>query len=151
MATFEISVQLASPVREVFEFFLNPHNRSLVSPPGVGLKIVESPNPLALGDKLEFKVQGMGMVQHMIHEIVQLEADALMAERQIKGPLKSFSHRHRFVSNGPGLMTLEDVLEFEPPGGILGLLATEDKILDNFEDGFFYRNAELVKRFGKPA
>lgn len=151
MANFEISVQLASPVSDVFDFFLNPHNRPLVSPPGTGMVIVESPNPLAVGGILVFKVQGMGMVQQLSHEIVELESNAMMFERQIKGPLKSFTHRHRFVSDGESRMTLIDEIEFEPPGGILGMLATEDKLLDNFEDGFYFRNEELVKRFGKIA
>lgn len=151
MANFEISVQLASPVSDVFDFFLNPHNRPLVSPPGAGMVIVDSPNPLLIGGILIFKVQGMGMVQQMSHEIIELEPNVTMFERQIKGPLKSFAHRHRFVSDGASRMTLIDEIEFEPPGGILGMLATEDKILDNFEDGFFFRNEELIKRFGKIA
>lgn len=151
MANFEISVQLASPVSAVFDFFLNPHNRPLVSPPGAGMVIIQSPNPLVVGGVLEFKVQGMGMVQALAHEIVELQPNVMMFERQVKGPLKSFSHRHRFVSDGDSRMTLIDEIEFEPPGGILGLLATEEKLLDNFEDGFYFRNEELAKRFGKIA
>ncbi len=148
MAIFEISVQLAAPASQVYEFFLNPYGRPLVSPPGTGMVIVNSPNPLHVGALLEFKVQGMGMVQTMTHEIIELEPNVVMFERQVKGPLKSFSHRHRFVENGPNQMTLFDEIEFDPPGGILGLLATEDKLLENFEDGFFFRNKELGKRFG---
>lgn len=148
MAKFEISVRLGSPVSVVFDFFRDPFNRSLVSPPGAGMVIVSGPNPLHVGSVIEFKVQGMGLVQQLSHEIVELEEHSMMLERQVKGPLKSFIHRHRFISDGESQTTLIDELEFEPPGGILGLLVTEDKLLDNFEDGFYYRNLELGKRFG---
>lgn len=151
MSKFEIQVQLASPVSEVFDFFLNPYNRPLVSPPGNGLVILSGPNPLVEGSVVEFKVQGMGMVQHLSHEIVEIKPNSMMLERQIKGPLRLFTHRHRFISEGESQMKLIDEIDFEPPGGILGILANEDKLLDTFEDGFFHRNSELAKLFGKTA
>ncbi|MFO1022681.1 MAG: SRPBCC family protein, partial [Planctomycetales bacterium] len=137
MPLFESTTHVAAPPDELFAFFLDPANRPYMSPPELGMIILTGPNPLTVGSRLEFKVMGMGLVQQMLHEITDLEPNVLMAEKQIKGPLTSFLHRHHFKVLPNGGTELRDEIEFAPPGGILGLLATEDKILDSFEDGFY--------------
>jgi len=149
MARLEQSLRLNAPVEEVFAYFLNPAFRPELSPPQVGMVILQGPNPLTPGSHLEFKVQGMGLVQHVIHQITDVTLNELIAERQVKGPLTSFVHRHLFQRDANGGTLLSDEIEFSPPGGILGLLATEDKILDSLEDGFYYREQQLIRRFGK--
>lgn len=151
MPLFESTTQVAASPEELFAFFLDPANRPYMSPPEVGMVILNGPNPLVVGSRLEFKVLGMNMVQQMVHEITELQLNVLMEEKQIKGPLTSFVHRHHFKVLPNGGTELYDEIEFKPPGGILGLLATEDKILDTFEDGFYYRQKQLIKKFGKPA
>jgi hypothetical protein len=49
----------------------------------------------------------------------------------------------------PELVTLINRIEFEPPGGLLGFLVTEDKILETLDDGFDFRRTALQAHFAK--
>lgn len=145
MAHFETSLTLEVTREQAFDFLIRPANHELLSPPGVGLKFVNPPEEFQLGTEFEFKIQAWGIVQTSRHEITEFRRPELFVERQVKGPLKSWRHEHRFEVGPDGKVIIIDAIEFEPPGGLLGMMATESKILDNLEDGFFHRHQQLKK------
>ena len=151
MALFETSVTLECTPEEAFDFFLVPSNRPRINPPEVGLYIVNAPDVLSMGSRLEFKVQGWGMVQQLVHEITAFDRPTLLIETQIKGPLKKLVHRYVFAETAEGQTLLSDCIEFEPPGGLAGLIVNEKKLLDSFEDGFYFRQARLQELLRKQA
>lgn len=145
MAVFETSLVLKAPVERVFDFSIRPANIVRISPPVLGLKFVDSPEAYSPGAKFEFKVQAWGTVQTSLFEIVEFERPNVFVEVQLKGPMKSWLHEHRFTVNADGQTVVSNRIEFTPPGGLVGLLVTESKILDNLEDGFFHRHQQLRK------
>ncbi len=38
-----------------------------------------------------------------------------------------------------------DIIDFEPPGGLLGFIATPERITSSLEDGFFARQQQLER------
>ncbi|MDB5336357.1 MAG: hypothetical protein JWN70_1976 [Planctomycetaceae bacterium] len=104
-----------------------------------------------MGAKFEFKVQAWGTVQTSHFEIVEFDRPNLFVEVQLKGPMKSWRHEHRFATNADGQTVVTNRIEFTPPGGLVGLLVTESKILDSMEDGFYHRHQQLKKLLEGPA
>lgn len=147
MANFETSVQLSTTPQEIFDFLIDTDNILKISPPDTGLSFTNKPDKLSHGAILEFQIQGFGQVQEGTHEIIEFNSPELFTEKQISGPLKSYLHEHRIESTGENQVTVIDRLEFEPPGGLLGFLITESKLLDLFDEGFFHRHNALKAIF----
>ncbi|QDT30173.1 Polyketide cyclase / dehydrase and lipid transport [Gimesia panareensis] len=147
MANFEASVQLTATPEEVFEFLIDTDNILKISPPDAGLTFTKKPDKLYLGATIEFRVQGFGQVQEGVHEITVFEEPRLFTEKQISGPLKHYIHEHEIVPSGDNQVTVIDRLEFQPPGGLLGFIVTESKLLDIFDEGFYHRHNALKEIF----
>jgi ligand-binding SRPBCC domain-containing protein len=145
MAVFETSLVLNVPPERVFEFSIQPANIVRLSPPELGLKFVDAPEHFSLGSKYEFKVQAWGTVQTSFFEVVEFDHPLSFVEVQLKGPMKSWRHEHRFEVNTDGQTVVFNRIEFAPPGGLVGLLVTEAKLLDNMDDGFYHRHQQLRK------
>ena len=145
MALFETSVAIACPPEKAWDFLVRPANLQLITPPDVGLHLVEAPEVLELGSKLLFKVQGWGQVQQFLHEITAFEANRQLSEKMVKGLFGRWVHDHVLSTNANGEAVVTDRIDFEPPAGLLGFLVTKKKILEYLEDGFDHRQKQLKK------
>lgn len=148
MAVFESETTLTAPTEEVFSFLLQPARLIQISPPEMGLKFVDAPERLQMGDTFRFMVQTMGQVQTITHRITAYEDPSLFVEELIEGPLPLWVHTHSFVSLDGSRTMIQDRIEFQPPGGLIGLLLTESRILDHLDDAFHHRYQQLGKLFG---
>lgn len=148
MALFEDELILNCHIDDVFEFLIRPANVIKVSDPSTGLRFVNPPEVISLGARIHFEMVGMGQVQKMEHEIVTFTPPQLIVEEQRKGVMKKWRHEHIFEAQGRSTRLI-DRIEFEPPGGIVGFLLTESKILGLLEDGFFYRQKQLKQHLEK--
>lgn len=148
MAVFETHVTVDCPRHQAFEFLLRPANVVTISPPEMGLFFVDPPEVIQVGSQFEFKVQGYGQVQTMMHEITALVPPEQFTERQVRGLFKLWIHEHLFESIDEGRTKITDRIEFQRPGGVLGLLVTEQKIYDQLEDAFDHRHLQLKKLLG---
>ncbi len=149
MALFEAQLILPCPQREVFDFLLRPANVALISPPEQGLYFVDAPEIVSQGTRLKFRIQVFGQVQEGEHEITSIVDDTRIIESQVKGVLKSWVHDHLFETNSNGEVVVTDRIEFEPPGGVLGLLVTKNRVLDQLEDAFEHRYVRMKKLLAK--
>ena len=147
MAEIEASVNLACSIEEAFDFLTRPENIARISPPESGFCIIEAPEILTLGAEFEFKIQGFGQIQQMVHRVTQYERPRMYVDEQIEGPLGHWAHEHILTENDNGV-TLTDKVTFSPPGGLLGLLISEAKLLDSLDDGFYHRHRKLEEIFG---
>lgn len=145
MANFETSIAVDFPIEKVFDFFLRPENVMRLSPPDLGLVFVDPPEVVESGSRLEFKIQGWGQVQTLVHEITSLVTPKQIIEQQVKGPFQRWVHEHSFRIEADGRVLVTDRIDFEPPGGLIGFLITKQKILDHLEDGFAHRHDKLPK------
>src|SRR5579872_2627011 len=84
MPIFETSVTLDCPRERAFDFLLRPANVARIAPPDLGLSFTRAPEIVELGSRIEFKVQGFGQVQTMVHEITELVHPRQITERQIR-------------------------------------------------------------------
>lgn len=142
MSVFEHESKLACSVEGLFDFLTKPENITQVSHPDLGLKFVSPPPILSAGVELEFQLVSFGQVHTLKHQITHFERPLLVIENQLQGPMKSWTHHHVYESDGPHCIKI-DRIEFAPPGGMIGFFLTEDKIIDQLEDGMFIREQRL--------
>jgi len=145
MPVFETRVTVDCPRERAFDFLLRPANVALIAPPDLGLSFTSAPEIVELGSRIEFKVQGFGQVRTMLHEITGLVPFEQITETQIRGLFAHWVHEHAFETSPEGHVVVIDRIDFLPPSGLLGLLVTADRILEQLEDGFAHRHEQLQK------
>ena len=88
---------------------------------------------------------------HTFFELKKLVPLRQITEVQIKGLFANWTHEHRFEPHGADQVVVLDRIEFDPPAGMLGLLVTAGKILDQLDEGYHHRNLQLQKEFAGSA
>ena len=151
MALFEACVTINSTGVAVFEFLARPVNLPHITPPEAGLRLVRCPERFAQGCRFEFQMTGFGPVQHFLHEIVAFDEPRAFTERQIQGPLRRFVHEHVVEPAGDGNVRVIDRVEFEPPGGLLRFVVSEERILKSLKSALEYRHRELKALMQQPS
>ena len=142
MPTAEHEFHLKCSVEGLFDFLTRPANVSLVSHPDLGITFTSAPEVLYEGAQLDFQIITFGQVVKSTHLISTVDRPSVVIEKQVKGPMKAWTHRHEYVATDEGVLK-RDFVEFELPGGLLGLMLSADKIRDHLEDGFYYRDEKL--------
>ena len=145
MAEFEMSVEINRPAQIVFDFLVRPANLERISPPGAEMEFIDPPEVFAAGTVFEFHLGGFGPVQRIKHEITELQAPLRYVETLLKGPLQAWVHEHIIEPKSDSEVVVIDRIEFEPPGGFVGFLVNEDKILHSLRKGFAHRHRELKR------
>jgi len=148
MPRFESVQVLPRPVEEVFDFFTRPANLPRVSPPELHLEIVEAPERLALGSRLVLKGRRWGVPQRVVSEVTAFEPNAAFTDEQREGPFGKWVHTHRFEP-AEGGTKVTDVIDYEPPRGLLGLVANAAFIERDLQGLFAYRRARLEELLGR--
>jgi len=143
MPTFETEHRLPRPVAEVFEFFLRPANLPRLAPPELQLRVEEGPALLVLGSRVTVTGRRRGVPQRIISEVTALEPGARLVVEQRAGPFRRWVHLHRFAAV-PGGTRVAERIEFEPPGGLLGLVVTAAVVEAELRWAFEYR-AKVLK------
>lgn len=147
MESFEARVELPCSIELAFDLVASPEGIKKISPPEMGLYFTQAPDRYELGTKVEFKVQAMGLVRKLTHEVTAFDDPNSFTEEQIEGPFRHWVHEHILeVREGGGCMVI-DRIQFLPPGGVAGMIMTASKILENLEDGFDYRHEQLEQHF----
>ena len=151
MPLFESRTELNASADDVFEFIIRPANQQAIAPPESQFVFVSPPEIIVLGSRLTCKARAYGMVQQLTYEVIELSRPSQFREKLIDGPLKLWLHDH-IIEPHPSedRVTLINRIEFEPPGGVLGFIVTEDSIMEALEDGFDHRREVLQKHFGAP-
>jgi len=144
MPEFQSSTVLKCPVTALREFLGQPANLPSVSDPDLELEIVKAPETIAEGEQIEFRVTAYGFKQRATHSYVRVSATEIL-EEQIDGPLRAWRHHHIYESIDETSCRLTDKFEFEPPGGMMGYVLTEQKIRDSLEEGMRARYEALAE------
>jgi ligand-binding SRPBCC domain-containing protein len=147
MPGFEASHVLPRPVEEVFDFFRRPANLIRVSPPELHMSLVEGPTEVELGSRVVIRGRRWGIPQRMVSEITAFEPPVAFTDTQVEGPLLKWVHTHRFEAV-PGGTRVIDRIEYEPPGGVLGLVVTAGSIQRDLQWIFEYRAKKAAELLG---
>jgi ligand-binding SRPBCC domain-containing protein len=142
MPRFEHTMTLSRPPADVFDFLRCPANLIEVTPPEFNMRLVEGPDRLELGSRIVLQGRRWGFSQRVVSRVTALEPCRLMVDEQIEGIFKKFIHTHRLVEIAGGTR-MDDEVEFEAPGGMIGFLLTAETLQAELEDLFAYRTQKF--------
>ncbi len=142
MAHFQTSSEFNVACSTLFELLVQPSQLERISPQDVNLCLVSGPRRMELGSVVTWKAKRSGIAQQMTVEVVEFEVNQVVVIKQQKGPFRKWVHRQELHESDDGIV-LKDEIEFEPPGGLLGLVVTEDWVRDDLKKNFAFRNEKL--------
>ncbi len=134
-------------VSDVFAFFLRPANRLSLASPELQMELLAGPEVIELGTRMTWRVRRLGISQRIVSEITALQPDQLLVEEQREGPLRKFIRTLRFEEVPEGTR-LTEAIDFEPPGGLLGLVVSAGMVQRDLETALVYRDRKLRELFG---
>ena len=150
MPVFERSTMISCPPKAVFEFLCKPANLIEVTPPDLNMRLVEGPERLSVGAQIVLQTRRWGFSQRIVTRITACEPDRLVVDEQQEGPFKKWIHTH-LLEEAAGGTRMTDRIEFEAPGGLLGLVFTQDAIEGELQELFEYRTQKFEELFGSKA
>jgi ligand-binding SRPBCC domain-containing protein len=140
MPVFQAAADLLCPPEKVYDFLIRPANSLLVTPPTLKAVLLDAPEVLSVGSRLTIRVWRYGMPQTMTSVVTALEPARLLRDEQAPngGPFRRWAHTHSLEVTAAGTR-MTDRVDFDPPGGMLGLFATEAVLLRELAEMFAYR------------
>jgi ligand-binding SRPBCC domain-containing protein len=148
MPRFVATVDLSAPVAQVFAFLCKPANLLRVSPPGLQLQLEAAPETLHLGARLTLVSRRWGLRYRSVTEVIAFTPDSSYVEEQKEGAFRQWRHTHDFQATPDSGTRVTDTIEYEPPGGMLGLLMTAAAVERELKEFFRYRNERLAETVG---
>lgn len=151
MAVYQASVEIPRPQAEVFEYLRRPANLlKLIEIDPTRVK-VNVPELAAPGSLMEFQIHVFGMKFDLVHEIVTVTEYDVIVERQKSGAFRSWVHEHRLTPSADGGTVLTNTIRFEPPGGMLGFMATEKRIMEQLEIWLPHGHQKIRSDLSRPS
>jgi len=147
MPLFEATQFYPRPIDEVFSFLRSPAHLVAISPPDFHLRVVEGPELVELGSRVVLHGRRWGIPQRMVSVITAFEPPLTFTDSQVEGPFRKWDHTHRFEAVAGGTR-VSDHIEYEPPGGLLGLVVTAARIESDLRRVFEYRARKLAELLG---
>ena len=133
------SVIRASP-RRVFEFHEQPNVLSLLSPPWENTRVIQSAKISEVGAQAIVETRVLGPIKaRWVAEHTLYDPPNMFEDVQVKGPFRSWRHRH-IVEPVSGGAVLRDEIDYEPPFGFLGRLVAPVLIQKRLQKMFDYRH-----------
>jgi ligand-binding SRPBCC domain-containing protein len=149
MAVFEYETTLPAAVERVFDFLARPANLALVAPPSPRVQLVAAPPRLTAGARFTARVSRFGLARLIESEVTWFEEGVGFTDEQVTGPFGRWVHTHE-VEACPGGTLMRDRVEFEPPSGWLGWLASERRLRRALAAAFAFRRQRFVELFPPP-
>lgn len=146
MPAFESNVELRCSPESLFDFLVQPENLIKVSPPELQVRLVEAPVRIELGSRITIVGKRWGVSQRMTTEVIGFDLGRLLTDEQREGPFRSFRHSRIIESAGAGVRLIEKI-DFEPPGGLVGMLMTPSRIREGLAEVSEYRIRAMRKIF----
>jgi ligand-binding SRPBCC domain-containing protein len=151
MPRFETSQDFAFPVGRVFDVFSRPAHLERVMPPDLHFRVLEAPERLELGSRVTVQGRRWGLGQRVTSAVTEYEAGVCFVQEQVSGPFRRWAHRHEFAALADGGTRVRESIDFEPPGGVLGLQLPAAAVERELARVFAHRRekwAELLRAAG---
>ena len=141
----ERTLYLPCPREQVFRFFAQAENLSLVTPPELKFEIL-SPLPITMrvGTLIDYRIRLHGIPMRWRTRIERWDPPQLFIDSQLKGPYRLWIHHHEFREMGEGTEITDRVWYRLPSLGPMNRLV-HAMVRRQLDDIFDYR-AEAVQQ-----
>lgn len=143
------SVWVATPLKEVWDFFSNPENLKKITPEDMGFETVnEMPNAMYAGMMIHHKVRPFaGIALSWITEITHVVDQSYFIDEQRFGPFSMWHHEHHFAEENGGTR-ITDIISYRVPLGAIGGLFEPLLVAPKVRNTFAYRTKKVEEIFG---
>jgi ligand-binding SRPBCC domain-containing protein len=150
--SLERKQNLAMTISEAWNFFSNPQNLPLITPPSLKLNITsEIPETMYTGMIITYTVAPvLNIPMTWVTEITHVDEPGIFIDEQRFGPYKFWHHQHTFKEIEGGIEAT-DLIHYALPLDPLSRIANEFIVKKQLADIFDYRSAYLESKFGKIA
>jgi ligand-binding SRPBCC domain-containing protein len=129
----------ATPER-VFAFHEQPDALKLLTPPWETSRVIQAAQISQVGSRAIVETKIFGPVKgRWVAEHTAYDPPRMFADVQVKGPFRSWCHRH-IVEPRPGGAMLRDEIDYEPPWWWLGRAAAGLLVVPRLQKLFDYRH-----------
>ncbi len=147
--TLERKQNVAMNLTDAWNFFSNPNNLPLITPPSLNLKITsELPDKMYTGMIITYTVAPfLNIPMTWVTEITHVEEPHFFIDEQRFGPYKFWHHKHMFKEIEGGIEAT-DLVHYALPLDPLGRIANEVMVKKQLNEIFDFRSEYLESRFG---
>jgi ligand-binding SRPBCC domain-containing protein len=147
--TLKASQKIPASKEEVWDFISSPKNLKEITPDYMGFEIqTKLPEKMYPGMMIQYKVSPiLGIKMTWVTEITHVEHEKFFVDEQRVGPYSMWHHQHH-IQEIPGGILMEDIIDYQPPMGLLGDIANSLFIARQLDEIFAYRKEAVEKRFG---
>ena len=113
---------IRAPQERVFAFHEQANALELLLPPWEIAHVIQSANISQIGSRAIIETRIFGLLKtRWVAEHTAYQPPRFFEDVQVKGPFRSWRHRH-IIKEHPQGAVLRDEIDYEPPLGILGRL-----------------------------
>jgi len=149
--TIKTVQKIPGSLDKAWEFFSNPANLQIITPPGMCFKIISRHHGATMyaGQIIEYKVKPFaGITVSWMTEITVVKNREYFVDVQRLGPYKLWHHQHHFKEI-PGGVEMTDIVHYKLPLGFIGRLANSFYIKKKPVGIFNFRHQKVVEIFGR--
>lgn len=141
--------RLPISLSEAWDFFSNPANLALITPPSLGFEIKSDlPESIYAGQIISYRVRPLlGIPVTWVTEIAHVSRPTLFVDRQLIGPYRIWHHEHHFTEIDGGI-EMRDIVHYALPFGVIGDLFHPIIIKPRLNHIFNFRRSYLEEKFG---
>ena len=146
--TFHSEQLIAAPIERVFEFFSLAENLERITPPSLSFRIL-TPLPIAMheGTLIDYQIRIRGVPVLWRTLIEKWDPPRAFVDTQLRGPYKLWHHTHTFEEAPGGNTLMKDVVRYQAPFGVLGLLSLPIFVTPEIRRIFAHRRVVIEKVF----
>lgn len=143
----ENSLGVNAPIEEVWNFFSNPNNLAVLTPPEFKLQFIGEPSSrMFTGQRIAYVMSLLpGFRIRWEGEITEVIQRQRFIDEQRKGPYAFWRHQHLFYEKEDGT-EIHDSLEYSLPFGMIGAVG-QPFVKRKMNAMFTYRNEKLKEVF----
>lgn len=142
--------KLPLSVNAAWDFFSNPRNLALITPPSLGLKVTSDVPPrMYQGMIVTYTVTPLlNYPVRWVTEITHMDEGRMFVDEQRFGPYKFWHHQHIFEETEGGV-EITDLIHYALPFGPLGRIVHSLVVKRQLDEIFEFRRTYLEEKFGK--
>lgn len=147
---FETEQTLPIGRAEAWDFFSDPRNLSVITPPDMGFEVTSPmPDRAYAGLIITYRVRPLFRIPvQWVTEITHVDEGNYFVDEQRLGPYRVWHHEHRFTEV-PGGIHMRDIVHYSVPCGPIGDIVERLVVGKRVEAIFAFRRGVLAQRFGE--
>jgi len=137
---------IAASAERVFEFHEQPNVLTLLLPPWESARVLQPAKISDVGSRAVVETRVFGPITiRWVAEHTLYDPPRVFEDIQVKGPFRSWRHRHVVEPHADGAL-LRDEIDYEPPLGVFGRAFSPLLVEGRLQKLFDYRH-EVTRRW----